>query len=112
MDVGRARDQRPETDLHGDFPDLDHLRLGSARHVAQANAFGAQLENRNQRQLEWTFDGKRASDAFRDERFDAGLVPAEIAKRDVEHDRKQYSTYDAEEDTEETLARHANCPPP
>ena len=82
--------------------DLDHLRLRATRHVAQANAFGAHFDDRNQLQLERTLDDEGASDALRDERFDAALVPAEIAKRDVEHDGKQCSTDDAKEDTEET----------
>ena len=75
----------------------------SVANRSQAYAFGAHLENRNQPHLEWTLDGKGASDALRDERFDAGLVPAEIGKCDVEHDDQQRSTHDAKEDTEETL---------
>jgi hypothetical protein len=70
----------------------------------------AHIDDRHQPDLQWTVDGEGASDSAGDQGLDAGLVPAEIAEGDIEHDDKQHRTHDAKEDTEETLERHVNYP--
>src|SRR4029078_12429272 len=57
-----------------------------------------------------TVDGEGTSSTPRDQRFDAAFVPAEIAKRAVEHRGKRRSTDDDKENTDETPKRHENSP--
>ena len=110
-DIGRPRNQRPEADLHDDFADLDHLRLRASRRIAQANAFGTHVDNREYVELEGAINDKRPAGTLRDQRFDASLVPTEIAKREVQRDSQQHGADNAKKESEKAFARHVNVLP-